>query len=179
MKRRELIALPAALTLNGIATNNAFARATLNAQAAPEKPVPPVLKGMSLDSKPFTLEQELGKVVMVTFWATWCPTCRAEMPELRANYEGWRSKGFNLVTVSIDDSMRDIEQYDKLIQQTVPVKQQFPRLWRGQPGLVDNFGRVRGTPTHFLLNKKGELVQRYQGRLKPQVWDDIAALVLA
>lgn len=171
MLRRDFLTLPAIAALP-FALSEAHAQSTLKADA-------PALNGMSLDKRAFSLEQERGKVVLVSFWATWCPTCRAEMPELRANYEGWRAKGFNLVTVSIDDEMKDIEQYDKLIQQTVPVKQQFPRLWRKQPGLVDNFGRVRGTPTHFLLDKQGQLVKKYSGRLPAKVWDEIAELVLA
>jgi thiol-disulfide isomerase/thioredoxin len=173
MNRRQFLTVPAGLSL-AAAWPAVIAQTLAEASAT----TPPVLKGLTLDGKQFSLEQELGKVVLINFWATWCPTCRTEMPEMRANYEGWRSKGFNLITVSIDDEMKDIEQYEKLIQQTVPVKQQFPRLWRKQPGLQDNFGRIRGTPTSFLVNKKGQLVKRYQGRLPGAVWDEIAELVL-
>lgn len=142
-------------------------------------PPPPQLMGKTIDGKAYSLEQERGKIVMVSFWATWCPTCRSEMPEMRINYEKWRSKGFELVTVSIDDNMKDIEQYDALIQQTVPVKQQFPRLWRKQPGLTDNFGAIRGTPTHFLLDKKGQLLNTFVGRMNTRSWDQISRIVMA
>jgi thiol-disulfide isomerase/thioredoxin len=171
MLRRDLLALPLAAALP-----------TLALAERPDDfiaPPPPQLIGPTLDGKKFTLEQERGKIVLVSFWATWCPTCRSEMPEMRANYEKWRSKGFNLITVSIDDGMKDIEQYDQLIQQTVPVKQQFPRLWRKQPGLIDNFGYIRGTPTHFLLDKNGLLIKQFVGRTSNKSWDEIAARVMA
>lgn len=171
MKRRELLALPAAAILSQVA----LAERPEDFEAPPT----PVLNGMTLDGKTFSLEQERGKIVMVSFWATWCPTCRSEMPEMRTYYEKWRAKGFNLVTVSIDDSMKDIEQYDQLIQATVPVKQQFPRLWRKQQGLKDNFGRIVGTPTHYLIDRSGQQIRRYVGRTNSRSWGEIERIVMA
>lgn len=136
------------------------------------------LRGFTFEGRPFTLNTEKGKVVLVLFWSTKSAVSRDNMPELRANYEGWRAKGFQLVTVSVDERSDDAMNYDKLIQLTIPVKQQFPQLWRGDKGYSDNLGTVNAVPTAFLIGRDGKLVKRFTGRMKNDDWDAIAELVL-
>lgn len=136
------------------------------------------LRGFTFEGKPFTLAAEKGKVVVVLFWSTKSAISRDNMPELRANYEGWRAKGFQLVTVSMDESSDGPMNYDKLIQLTIPVKQQFPQLWRGDKAYSDNLGVVSTVPTAFLIGRDGKLVKRFVGRMKGDDWDAIAELVL-
>ena len=50
------------------------------------------LKTVLLDGKPVALEQLKGKVVMVNFWATWCPTCKADMPQWQKFYDTYKDK---------------------------------------------------------------------------------------
>jgi peroxiredoxin len=69
----------------------------LQGQVAPDF----VLKGMKGEN--LRLSEFLGEVVMLNFWATWCGSCRQEMPELERLYETYRSAGFVLIGVNVDD----------------------------------------------------------------------------
>jgi thiol-disulfide isomerase/thioredoxin len=150
---------------------------TQAAQAQPQ-PVTPMLSGQTLDGKPYDLAQDAGKVVMVFFWSTGCAVCRDKMPELRANYEAWRQKAFQLVAVSLDKTIEDLQAYERVLSGVVPPSQRFPSVWRGAAGHRDSFGAVPQTPTSFLLDRKGNLVKQMRGRIAPQLWDDVAELVL-
>lgn len=149
----------------------------VHAADKPTLPVQPGLKGVTLDGKPFSLESKKGDVVLVTFWATWCPTCRAEMPTFRKFYETNKSKGFDLVTVSIDDSMSDIADYSKLSNWMTNKNQAFPSLWRNAPGHKDDFGKVWATPSAFLIGRDGKVIESFKGAIKPDQWERIRAAV--
>jgi len=77
------------------------AQATVAAQA----PAPDfTLKGA--DGRNLRLQEQRGQVVLVNFWATWCGPCRQEMPHLNRLYDKYRSSGFTLLAVNIDDDPR-------------------------------------------------------------------------
>ncbi len=143
----------------------------------PVAPELPKLEGKTIEGKPFALTQLKGKVVLVMFWSTDCAVCRDKMPELRQNYEGWKGKPFELVLVSVDRKMDDLNEYDKIISRIVPLKQRFPALWAGEAGYQDNFGKPDRLPLSFLLDKSGKVVERYAGRIPAQAWDRIADLL--
>ncbi len=73
----------------------AFASATVG-DAAPALVVP------ELDGQPFDLSEQRGKVVVVNFWATWCPPCREEMPALDAFYRRYHGQGREMIGLSAD-----------------------------------------------------------------------------
>ncbi|MDE2428723.1 MAG: TlpA family protein disulfide reductase [Burkholderiales bacterium] len=135
-----------------------------------EIPAKPALSGTTLNGKPFVLDTSKHDVVLVTFWATWCPTCRAEMPTFRKFYESHRSKGFDLVTVSIDDNMSDVDDYSKLSNWMTKANQQFPSLWRNASDYKDNFGKVWATPTAYLIGRDGKVIETFKGAIKPAQW---------
>ena len=75
----------------------------LNASAAMEVGQPaPSLVVQELDGKTFDLGAVRGKVVVVSFWATWCPPCRKEMPVLDALYRRYHSQGLEMIGLSAD-----------------------------------------------------------------------------
>ena len=136
------------------------------------------MSGQTLDGKPYDLAQEMGKVVLVFFWSTGCAVCRDKMPELRANYDAWRDKAFQIVAVSLDKSLEDVQAYERVLSSVVPPRQRFPWVWRGVAAHRDSFGAVAQTPTTFLLDRRGAIVSQVRGRVAPNLWDDIAELVL-
>ena len=75
-----------------------------------------------LDGKKWTLKELRGKVVVVNFWATWCPPCRKEMPDLEALYTILKEKG--LVILAISDEVAD--KVKPFIEEK---KYTFPVLW--------------------------------------------------
>jgi peroxiredoxin len=154
----------------------AFALSALVAPAHAQTAAP-VVEGKTIDGKPFKLDSLKGKVVLVMFWSTGCAVCRDKMPELRQNYEGWAGKPFEMVLVSTDRSMADLDAYEKIISRTVPLKQRFVQLWAGEPGYKDGFGKPAQLPAAFLIDKSGKVVERWQGRIPAEAWDKIADLL--
>jgi cytochrome c biogenesis protein CcmG, thiol:disulfide interchange protein DsbE len=92
-----------ALALVGSVTS-AFGEAEIG-QAAPALIVP------ELDGPTFDLSALRGKVVVVNFWATWCPPCRKEMPTLNAFYQRYHSSGLEMIGISADrpHDQKDVE----------------------------------------------------------------------
>lgn len=137
----------------------------------------PQLEGKTLTGQPFQLDALRGKVVLVLFWSTDCAVCRDKMPELRANVRGWGGKPFALVTVSSDRRVQDTLDYDRIVSSMVPSNERFASLWMGAPGYRDTFGRHTHWPTTYLLDKTGQVLARYIGRIPPEAWDKIADLM--
>lgn len=127
-----------------------------------------VLRG--LDGKPADFAAYRGKPVLVNFWATWCPTCREEMPALQEMY-GRNVGKFALIGVSLDDEPAKVvppfAQANKIT---------FPLFVSDRPSL--NEWAVRGLPTTFLLDADGRIVKRWMGGLDASaVENDILALL--
>ena len=117
------------------------------------------LKTVLLDGKPVSLDQLKGKVVMVNFWATWCPTCRVEMPQWQKLYDAYKDKGFELIAVSIDEDEKVLRQVSKERGFS------FPIAWRWDDKADDNFGDIIGTPTLYVVDKSGKVAWMKRGRV--------------
>ena len=135
------------------------------------------IEGKTIEGNPFKLASLKGKVVLVMFWSTGCAVCRDKMPELRTNYEGWMGKPFEMVVVNNDTRVQDFLDYERIISQTVPLKQRFVQMWTGESGYKDNIGKPAQLPATFLIDKTGKVVERYVGRIPPEAWDRIADLL--
>ena len=148
------------------------------AAAPPAPPAPPLrLEGPTLDGRPFQLASLRGKVVLVMFWNTDCAVCRDKMAELRLNAQGWAGKPFELVLVSTDRRLPDLEAYEKILGRTVPVQQRFVQLWAGAGGYRDSVGVPPQLPLTYLLDKQGQVLERHAGRIPAEAWDRIAELL--
>lgn len=141
----------------------------------------PSVNGTTMDKKPFQIESLKGKVVVLMYWSTDCAVCRDKMPELRENVRGWADKPFELVLVSVDKRMQDVDNYNTILNASVPTKQRFTQLWAGEPSYKDNLGTAQLSrtqlPVTYLIDKTGRLVQRNYGRIPPELWDTIAELL--
>ncbi len=116
------------------------------------------LEGTLLGGGAFDFSKYKGKVVLVDFWATWCPPCREELPNVKENYEKYRDKGFEVVGVSLDKDAGDLEEFIK--KQKLPWANLFPdkeeeRFWNHP--LVDKFG-IEGIPFTMLVNREGKVI---------------------
>jgi thiol-disulfide isomerase/thioredoxin len=157
------------------------APATAAKAAEPPEVVTPTITGNTLEKKPFRLAALKGKVVLVMFWSTDCAVCRDKMPELRENVQGWADKPFEVVLVSVDRNMRDVDGYNAIINKSVPLKQRFTQLWTGDASYKDNLSSATLSrtqlPMALLLDKDGKVVERFTGRIPVDVWDKIADLL--
>jgi thiol-disulfide isomerase/thioredoxin len=150
-------------------------------EAAPVVAALPSITGRTLEKKPFTLASLKGKVVLVMFWSTECAVCLDKMPELRENVQGWADKPFEMVLVSVDRRMADVDRYNAIVNKSVPLKQRFTQLWTGDATYLDNMDTANLTraqlPATLLIDKQGKLVERFTGRIPADVWDKISDLL--
>lgn len=119
--------------------------------------VAPSFQLRALDGEPLSLEQYRGQVVLVNFWATWCPPCRIEMPGFQQVYEDRRDEGFVVLGISTDQAGERVVR-DFLAERgiTYPVA-----MATGQ--VVRDFGGIRALPTSFLIDRDGRIRQEVKG----------------
>ena len=141
------------------------------------QPAKPELAGSTTDGRRFRLSEQAGRVVLVFYWSTDCAVCRDKMGELRANLAGWAGQPFTLIGVSMDRRLQDFRDHEALVRQTIAPGRRFDSLWGGQPGFIDTLGTPTRLPEACLIDKQGQLVERYSGRIPAQAWDRIAELL--
>jgi thiol-disulfide isomerase/thioredoxin len=112
-----------------------------------------------------------GKVVLLSFWATWCGPCKQEMPEMQALYQKLKGRGFEVVAVDMMEDKATVTKFVKTSGYTFPV-------------LLDSTGEVgggpyaaRAIPTNYIVDKGGKLVARKIGIDGPG-WTSDARLAL-
>jgi len=106
-----------------------------------------------LSGEPFSLSQQRGKVVLIVFWATWCEPCREEIPVLKAYYDQFKDKGFEVIGISLDSSR---ERAKKYIRETkIEWKNACSEAVWDDP-TVKRYG-LNMIPSSWLVDKKGIL----------------------
>ena len=109
-----------------------------------------------LAGQPLSVANSKGKVVLIDFWATWCPPCRAEMPNVIATYQKYHSKGFDIIGVSLDEDKAQLLSFIKDHDMTWP--QYFDgKKWDN--ALAMNYG-VLIAPTNYLLDGDGKIIAK-------------------
>src|SRR5690348_11729601 len=105
-----------------------------------------------------------GKVVLVNFWATWCPPCREEIPELIELSNRYKDK-LQIIGVSMDDApAREVRQFAEQIGITYPVVM-------GSGAIEAEYGGVPALPTSFVISPDGRVVQKHAGLYPIGVYD--------
>ena len=138
--------------------------------ASNPQPAPPFLL-QDLDGNVVSTAQWQGKVVLLNFWATWCPPCRQEIPILVDLAKKYKDN-LLIVGVSVDDgSPDDVREFAKAFHMNYPVV-----MWSHE--LVSEYGGVPALPTTFLINKNGRVVQKHEGLYPPEVYNtEVRALM--
>ncbi|MCU7904899.1 MAG: TlpA family protein disulfide reductase [Candidatus Thiodiazotropha sp. (ex Epidulcina cf. delphinae)] len=121
-----------------------------------------------LDGKKYRLSDYRGKWVLVNYWATWCPPCLEELPELEIFHNTHKDKDAVVLGVAM-------ERIDPSRLKTFVDEQflSYPILLT-KPAASTELGRVPGLPTSFLVDPEGELVARQVG---PLTLDDLEAFI--
>ncbi|EDP75663.1 TlpA disulfide reductase family protein [Hydrogenivirga sp. 128-5-R1-1] len=112
----------------------------------------------TLDGKEVSLKDYRGKVVLLNFWATWCPPCREEMPLFVRMYEKYKDKGFEILAVSTDSSLEPVKKFVK------EYRINFPVLYDDK-NVVSLYG-IQGLPTSFLIDRDGVILKVRLGEYK-------------
>ena len=124
------------------------------------KPAPDVAM-TSIQQQALQLSALRGKVVLVNFWATSCPGCIHEMPALIDTHKKFQARGFETVSVAM--------QYDPpeyVLNYAQSNKLPFFVTLDSSGSIANAFGGILGTPTTFLIDKRGNIVQQYIGEPK-------------
>ena len=118
-----------------------------------------------LNGKIHTLADYKGKVVLVNFWATWCPPCRAEMPSMQRLKERMAGKPFAILAVDMAESETEIRDFLKEIK---PSKIDFTILLDKEGSTIKDW-RVSVFPTSFIIDSEGLLRYSLLGSIE---WDE-------
>jgi len=128
--------------------------------------------GRTLDGTPLSAESLRGKVVLVDFWATWCPPCRKAIPDLVALQERFAARGLQVVGISLDEGASSkVASFARANNMNYPVMMGAESSWSA-------FGRIEAIPTLFILNREGQVVGKHVGHVPlKQLEAEISALM--
>lgn len=124
------------------------------------KPLAPEITFNTIDQQQLSMQSLKNKVVLVNFWATDCPGCIKEMPQLIDTYHQYKAKGLEVIAVAMPyDQLSQITNYSR--SQALP----FPVVYDSAAEITGKFGGVNLTPTAFIYDKQGRLIQKTIGDL--------------
>jgi thiol-disulfide isomerase/thioredoxin len=126
------------------------------------KPAPPIA-GTDVDGKPVSLPVFKGKVVLIDFWASWCPPCVAAIPTLKALSQKYQDRGFVILGINVDAMHEDVKETDAALQQ---VRRFLVKHRVGWINVLSGKGasdfaaayRVEQIPASFLVGRDGSVV---------------------
>jgi peroxiredoxin len=119
----------------------------------------------TLDSGKISLSDYEGSVVLVNFWATWCPPCQAEIPALEAAYQAHKGEGFVILGVNVEEGRKTVEPFVQNLQMTYPI------LLDENGKLVQEY-RARGLPMSVVVDRDGTIRVRHIGYLSAGQLDE-------
>lgn len=123
-----------------------------NADAAPDFTL------AALDGQPVSLSDYRGQYVLVNFWATWCPPCRAELPDLVSFYHDHADDGFMLIGVNEQEPAQTASLF--LAQQGL----EFLVVTDSDGAVLGQYG-TQSLPSSFLIDPNGVIVQQWSGMI--------------
>lgn len=186
MKRLLLTSL-SIFVLAGLAACQKAEEPTLAATASEPEPAPAASVAVSdlpelgeapawtltrLDGTQLSSTDLAGKVVVIDFWATWCPPCRAEIPGYIAMQDEMRENGVVIVGVSLDEDGPGV------VRKFADDWEMNYELVMGDEEMVAAFGGVRAIPTTFLIDRNGQVRHRKEGMMHREEYEPFVRSLL-
>lgn len=123
------------------------------------------------DNKPITLNTFKGKVLLVDFWATWCPPCVKEMPEIHALYEKYKKEGFEILSLAIDEKPEKIAEF----RNKMPMPWFHALLAGGRSHPLPKALMVSSIPRAFMVGRDGKIIECQRPLLRGERLKDTLA----
>jgi len=148
----------------------AFILASAVSCQAQEGAEPPDFSAKDISGRSIKLSDFKGKVVLLDFWATWCPPCRVEVPNLLDIFRKFKDRGFVLISVSLD---RDLQAARRFVQDK---EMDWLHIIDHEAGrAISDLYQVEYIPSTFIINRKGKIAaSQLRG---DELKDKIAALL--
>lgn len=111
-----------------------------------------------IDGRTVRTDTFRGKVLVVNFWATNCSPCVAEMPHLVDSYERFHDRGFDIIAVAMS-----YDRPDYVVNFANARNLPFSVAYDATGGVAHSWGQIRSTPTTFVIDRKGHVVEQFVG----------------
>jgi thiol-disulfide isomerase/thioredoxin len=125
--------------------------------SAESKTLAPSWQLSDVDGKPVKLSDFKGKVVILDFWATWCPPCRMEIPGFVAIQKKYADKGFTVIGVSVDE-----EGPSAVKPVVIELEVNYP-IVVADAKIVSDYGGIEVIPTTFIIDRQGDISSVHEG----------------
>jgi peroxiredoxin len=126
-----------------------------------------------LDGKTVSSDAFKGKVVILDFWATWCPPCKEEIPHLVRLQSKYRGQGLEVVGLALDaGGAKDVRPFadDHDVNYTMLI---------GNEDVTKAYGNITMIPTTFVIDRNGKIAHRFVGLIAPEVFEQAIQPLLA
>ncbi|MFB0519476.1 MAG: peroxiredoxin family protein [Acidobacteriota bacterium] len=119
-----------------------------------------------LEGKTVKLSDFKGKVIIIDFWATWCPPCVKEIPHFIELYEQYKENGFQMIGIAIQSgSATNVKQFVEEHGINYPILM-------GNKEITREYGGINAIPTTFVIDRQGRIVQKYIGYRDKEVFEN-------
>lgn len=123
----------------------------------------------SLDQQTVSLSNYRGKTVIVNFWASWCPPCKAEMPHMQSFYEKNKQQNIEILAVNvtkIDSGEKEIKQFVEKYGLTFPIL-------LDEQGTVSSMYGAKSLPTTYIIDENGFIKQKIVGPMNEEMLENL------
>lgn len=131
------------------------------ASAAQPAPSAPAFSAISLDGRQTGTSTLAGKAYIINFFASWCPPCRGEIPDMVYLQNQYARKGFTFIGVAVNESEPTIKEFTKKNRISYPVVMSSTAIVSAFNGYVE--GGIRAIPTSFVVNASGRIIKVITG----------------
>jgi len=121
---------------------------------------------VDLEGNNLTLSDFKRKVIILNFWATWCPPCRMEIPDFIELYEKYGDEGLRIIGVNLDGGDRSsVKKFSEKYKINYPVV-------FGDVNVTQDYGGIRAIPTTFIIDREGNIREKYVGYQRKAIFEE-------
>ncbi len=131
-----------------------------------------VLNPSASGYKSFSLSAQKGHVIILNFFATWCHSCRNEIPSIVRFYNSYKAKGVIVVGINVNDSPAGVSTFSRLYDITYPVVY-------ASSSLISDYGDVSEIPQTFFISRSGKIMFQWVGEVPEGVLTGVVNRLLS